>query len=304
MAGGIDWFRWHHGTVTDQKFPLIAKRSGASVAEVIAVWACLLEAASMNENERGLIASEPDFESMDCALGMADGRAEAIFHAMTDRGLVDEHRQVTAWPKRQPKREREDNTAAERKRSQREREAMAGVTDDDEPEEAKSRSVTPCHATSHQKTPRGEERREENKELSEQPAQSSQPVSCAAEICRALRVAGVTAVQSQHPMLLALVDAGATLTEFVDAVPSAAGKRDAFAYLLSVVKGRRDDAARDAQALARGNFAAQGPPRQADRKHRQLATAAVLTGQTPTPNQPIRNLHPEAIDVESRILAP
>lgn len=161
MAGGIDWFRWHHGTVTDQKFPLIAKRSGASVAEVIAVWACLLEAASMNENERGLIASEPDFESMDCALGMADGKAEAIFHAMTDRGLVDEHRQVTAWPKRQPKREREDSTAAERKRSQREREAMAGVTDDEAPNETKSRSVTPCHATSHQKTPRGEESREE-----------------------------------------------------------------------------------------------------------------------------------------------
>ncbi len=25
MAGGIDWFRWHHGSVTDPKFQLIAK---------------------------------------------------------------------------------------------------------------------------------------------------------------------------------------------------------------------------------------------------------------------------------------
>lgn len=287
MAGGIDWFRWHHGTVTDQKFPLIAKRSGASVAEVIAVWACLLEAVSMNENERGLLGSKPDFESMDCALGLVEGKAQAIFNAMTDRGLVDGNLHVTAWPKRQPKRERVDDLSTERVRAFR----------------AAKRQATPGNANSKPETPRGEESRgEKNKELPEQAAESVPTVSPAAEICRALRVAGVAAVQSQHPMLLALVDAGATLTEFVDAVPSAAGKRDAFAYLLSVVKGRRDDAARDATALARGNFA-QGPPHHADRKQRQLATAAVLTGQTPQ-SQPIRTLHPDAIDVESRVLAP
>jgi len=144
------------------------------------------------------------------------------------------------------------------------------------------------------------EEQEKNKELPEQPAQSSQPVSCAAEICRALRVAGVTAVQSQHPMLLALVDAGATLTEFVDAVPSAAGKRDAFAYLLSVVKGRREDAAREAAEMVRGGFSAP-PKRQPDRKERQLAVAAVMTGAATAAS---RNPPPETIDVESRVIAP
>lgn len=303
MAGGIDWLRWHHGTVTDQKFPLIAKRSGASVAEVIAVWACLLEAASMNENERGQLGSEPDFESMDCALGMDEGKAKAIYGAMTGKGLIDSDRQITAWTRRQPKREREDTTAADRKRAERERKASAGAAEGGAPSGATDSRVTQRHATSHQKTPRGEESRgEKNKELPEQAAESVPTVTPAAEICRALRVAGVAAVQSQHPMLLALVDAGATLTEFVDAVPSAVGKRDAFAYLLSVVKGRRDDAARDATALARGNLA-QGPPHHADRKQRQLATAAVLTGQTPQ-SQPIRTLHPDAIDVESRVIAP
>lgn len=24
MAGGIDWFRWHHGSVTDPKLQLVA----------------------------------------------------------------------------------------------------------------------------------------------------------------------------------------------------------------------------------------------------------------------------------------
>ena len=27
MAGGIDWFRWHHGSVTDPKFQLVARKS-------------------------------------------------------------------------------------------------------------------------------------------------------------------------------------------------------------------------------------------------------------------------------------
>lgn len=145
MAGGIDWFRWHHGTVTDQKFPLIAKRAGASVAEAVAVWACLLEAASMNEKERGLLDAAPDFEAMDCALGMADGRAHSIFVAMCDRGLLDESLQVTAWPRRQPKRERDDDSSTARVQAFRDRQ----------------RNETPRNANDSAETPRGEESREE-----------------------------------------------------------------------------------------------------------------------------------------------
>jgi len=149
MAGGIDWFRWHHGTVTDQKFPLIARRAQASVAEVIAVWACLLEAASMAA-ERGHVG-DPDFEAMDCALGMKDGTAQRVHEAMQDREMVAEDGTLPAWQKRQPKREREEDpeAVAARQRAKRER------------DKADSSHVTPSHATSRQKTPRGEESREE-----------------------------------------------------------------------------------------------------------------------------------------------
>lgn len=157
MAGGIDWFRWHHGSVTDQKFPLVARRAGASVAEVIAIWACLLERASMNEAERGTLGDEPDFEAMDCALGLADGKSKAIFDALQQRDLIDQHLQISAWPKRQPK--REDDTAAERKRRQRERAhdlaISGGVT------EKTSRSVTQCPAAVTAGHDREEESREE-----------------------------------------------------------------------------------------------------------------------------------------------
>ena len=139
---GMDWFRWHHGSVTDPKFQLIAKKSGANVAEVIAVWATLLEAASMAD-ERGYFETI-DFDSIECSLGLEDGLARKIFDHMTERGLV-EYGYVCSWEKRQPKREREDNTNAERQAAFR----------------AKQKQVTPSNAESHQKTPRVEESREE-----------------------------------------------------------------------------------------------------------------------------------------------
>lgn len=148
MAGGIDWFRWHHGSVSDQKFILVAKRARASVAEVIAVWACLLESASASD-ERGNFGAV-DYEALDCALGMEEGRAQAIHEAMAARGVVTPGGDVAAWDKRQPK--REDDTAAERKRRQREREHELRMAECVTGEA--SRNVTQSHD-------RGEESREE-----------------------------------------------------------------------------------------------------------------------------------------------
>ncbi len=122
MAGGIDWFRWHHGSITDPKFGLVAKKAGARLGDVIAVWAWLLESASANADQRGVVGPV-DFESLDYMLGMDDGSAARILDAMTARGLLGDGGAVTAWAKRQPK--REDDTAAERKRRQRERDHEA-----------------------------------------------------------------------------------------------------------------------------------------------------------------------------------
>lgn len=153
MAGGIDWFRWHHGCVSDPKFQLVAKKAGASVAEVIAVWACLLEAASQAE-KRGH-AGEQDFEALDCALGLTEGKALEIYSRLAERGLLSVEGEITSWNKRQPK--REDDSAAERKRKQRELEDVQ-VRDELQftCDPAVSRDVTQSHD-------REEERREEKK---------------------------------------------------------------------------------------------------------------------------------------------
>lgn len=140
---GMDWFRWHHGSVNDPKFQLVARKAGASVAEVVAVWACLLEAASQAA-QRGN-PGNPDLEAMDCALGLQEGLAAAIYGRMTDRGLIAEDGFIVSWEKRQPKREREDDLSTGRVRSHRERQE------------------TPCNANDGEETPREEKSREEKK---------------------------------------------------------------------------------------------------------------------------------------------
>lgn len=134
---GMDWFRWHHGSVTDPKFQLVARKAGCSVAEIIGVWATLLEAASMADTRgcHGVL----DFEALDCSLGLDDGKAEQIYTLMTARGLVDgETKSISSWAKRQPVREREDDKSTERVKAFREKQRQ---------DKASNASETPCNAT-------------------------------------------------------------------------------------------------------------------------------------------------------------
>jgi len=151
MAGGIDWFRWHHGTTGDRKFPLVAKRAGARLGDVLAMWAILLEQASAAD-DRGNPGSI-DFDSIDLALDMPEGAAQAIHAAMVDRKLIDGATgRLMAWEKRQPKRERPDDNSTERSRAHRATQRQLQLEDGD---------ATPCNATQRTETPREEESREE-----------------------------------------------------------------------------------------------------------------------------------------------
>lgn len=121
----MDWLRWWHGTVTDPKFQRVARMSGASVGEVLAVWACLLECASavpecdvsvtVRDAERDgrdegvtetVRVSRGDVTSFDCddhdvLLGFGDGKTAAVVAALTDRGLIVGGR-LASWDERQP----------------------------------------------------------------------------------------------------------------------------------------------------------------------------------------------------------
>ena len=231
MAGGIDWFRWHHGTVSDQKFGLVAKKAGASVAEVIAVWACLLEAASTSE-DRGNPGA-PDFEAMDFALGMDDGKAQRIYERLRERDVIDaDSGRLTSWEKRQPKRERPEDNSTERSRNHRAKQRQASPEVEDE---------TPCNATQHQETPR-EEKRREDLSLSDSD-QSAAFAACGA----ALKRAGVNlaSINTSDPVYRELVKQGMTADELEAVAKEAVEKsiKKPLPWICAVIQDRRTRAA-------------------------------------------------------------
>lgn len=160
------WLRLHHGTYTDPKWRVVVTRCHAmsrqvTTATVLAVWMCMLETASQAE-DRGTLDGWCH-EDVAAALGIAEEDVAAIYEAMQGKTL--DGNRLLAWEKRQPKREREDATAADRKRAQREREAAdRGVTGRDK---GMSRHVTP----------RGEERRREEKQADTPRSVDSSPLS-------------------------------------------------------------------------------------------------------------------------------
>lgn len=117
-----------------------------------------------------------------------------------------------------------------------------------------------------------------------------------AVVCKAMKAEGIADVNPGHLDLLALLDAGAELREFVSAAQTAAGKRKGFAYALGIVRKAREEAA-SAKPLHQGAMPQQAP----SRKDVQLQTAALMTGAAPMPQRQAAT-EPETIDVPSRII--
>lgn len=247
MAGGIDWFRWHHGSVTDPKFQLVARKAGASLPDVLAVWAYLLEQASASEH-RGHIG-EIDAEALDCLFDFptTETRTANILAAFQQRGLIAGST-VSAWEKRQPKRERDTDSSADRTRAYRERQQAT--------KKASQNHVTPCDASEHQKNARGEESREEE-EISAPSIPQAQPEPTAGgRICKAMRQQGLADGNPSNPTLLALIAAGATDDEFVAAAKKAVAEQKGFAYAIGIVTGERKRAAALALQIHHGELPA------------------------------------------------
>lgn len=251
----MHWFRWHHGTVTDSKWRVVAARARhatsrhVTVSDVISVWGVMLECASQ-ASPRGTLVGWND-EDVAALLELDEPIVAAIIQAMQGKTL--EGNRLISWEKRQPKREREDPTATVRQTRKRARDAAAnGVT------------VRDNEASRHE-TPRGEERREEeilhsvgegntstSRDLAPaavDPAPDSEATKASASragaIGRALVDAGLPATRvNQHTPLFRQIaesdispeEVGAAARELI-----ARGKTDV-TYILRTVIGRRADA--------------------------------------------------------------
>lgn len=99
------WFRSWHGAPTDTKWLLIARKSGAAPAIVSAIAWALFDHASQHE-ERGTV-SDFDAELYSVWAEIDESIIVAVIDAMIDKGVIVDG-VLSAWEKRQPK--REDNS--------------------------------------------------------------------------------------------------------------------------------------------------------------------------------------------------
>lgn len=97
-----DWVRLWHDMPEDQKWRLIARRSGQSIGNVIAVFNFMLVNASSNEEDRGTLHNF-NHEVTAVALDIDEEQVDAIRVAMEGR-VIDGDR-LSGWETRQPKRE-------------------------------------------------------------------------------------------------------------------------------------------------------------------------------------------------------
>jgi len=102
----MDWLRLWHEMPIDPKWRVVSRRSGRPTSEIIAVYTMMLVNASQS-CERGSLEHWDD-EVVAAALDMETEQVLAIREAM--QGVVLEGNHLTGWERRQPEREREDNS--------------------------------------------------------------------------------------------------------------------------------------------------------------------------------------------------
>lgn len=151
----------------------------------------------------------------------------------------------------------------------------------------------PSASDADTKRPRGEgEKNPSSSSLrSEEEGGDARPTP--GEACKAMKAAGMASVSPSSPDLIALLDAGITLSELIDATKYAVEKQKPFAYALKTAEGRR----RDAAAIKPLPAAQRGTQNHHDRR------AATLAGLTDTGEHHHADRDCRTVDVEAHIVA-
>ena len=149
----MDWCRLWNEAADDPKWRLIARKVGCRTGDVLSVFTRMMTCAS-KAGERGCLEGWDD-EVEASALDFEPELVAAIRDAMQGRVLDGDR--LTGWEKRQPKREREDDST-DRVRRHRERLKGGGNGSDGD--------VTPCNANPSHETPPEEIREEKTREES------------------------------------------------------------------------------------------------------------------------------------------
>lgn len=149
------------------------------------------------------------------------------------------------------------------------------------------------------------EKRREEKSISEEedclyPATEIPEPSQAALVCLAMKAVGISDPSPGNPKLRALLDAGATVEEFVDAGRKAVGSNSGFRYALAVVENGRKAAAAMASQLHNGTLPAAETSYQRSMRERMAEVAPDFARKAPGQQAENATEFFNAIDVTAR----
>ena len=163
----MEWWRSWHGAPTDNKWLVIARKAGVVPGIVSAIAWALLDYASQNSN-RGSIAGF-DVETYAEFSGFTEADIEAVIAALRAKQVIDADDRLTAWDKRQPKRE-DDSTQRVREHRARQKALVTDVT------EPPVTDVTQCNAVKQEVTlDTDTDKKREEKEIPPQKPRRSLP---------------------------------------------------------------------------------------------------------------------------------
>lgn len=280
------WVRLWAGMTTDPKWQTIARKSGQPRSLVIALFTHLMLEANEAE-ERGSV-SHANVEDMASALDCDEEAVLAILQAMEGRVIVDGR--LSAWDRRQPKREDSGNertgamSSTERSRLHRERKRMQQQCN------ARNDDATQCNAP--------EAESEAEKEISSKAAASQSPPEARAratdaaadpvqvrvlEIVQLLRSRGA-AVHPGNPQIREWATQGVTDAQLLTAYETAEERRAAARSSAPINAGFLDSILSDIRA----GPAARAPRRPASRAQRVsdwMHEAAESVRQTERPRE-------------------
>lgn len=111
-----DWFRSWHGAPSDNKWLVIARKTGTSPAVVSAIVWALLDHASQSDDRGSVIGF--DVETYAAFSGLEESQIQAVIDALTHKDVIGPDGRFKNWNRRQPKRE---DGSAERSREWRDR---------------------------------------------------------------------------------------------------------------------------------------------------------------------------------------
>lgn len=94
----MEWYRAYHGMPNDPKLKVVARRAEQPMALVVAVWVCVLDAASQHD-PRGIVGIDP--EELAVVLDLETEAVKAILDALKSKNLLDDKGRVVNWHKRQ-----------------------------------------------------------------------------------------------------------------------------------------------------------------------------------------------------------